>query len=117
MESDLTLTLETLCPRVFPDIAPLSTKKPYVTWQLLGGKSLRFIDNTAADKRHSMVQINVWGSTRASTLDLARLIEDAMCAATVFTATPDGEAMGNIETDFEPPIYGTVQSFSVWSTR
>ena len=117
MESDLTLLLETLCPRLFPDVAPLTTKKPYVTWQLIGGRALRYIDNTAANQRNAFVQINVWGSTRASTLALARQIEDAMCATTYFTATPDAEPMCDLEDAVEPPIYGALQRFSVWADR
>ena len=52
METDLTTLLLAICPRVFPDVAPLSTARPYITYQQIGGQSLRFVEGTAADKRH-----------------------------------------------------------------
>ena len=115
MESDLVALLKTLCPRVFPDVAPEATTKPYITWQGLGGETARFVDNTAADKRNTLMQINVWSTTRAEALTMIRSIEDAMCASAAFLAKPGGEALSTYEPDTQ--LYGCIQSYSIWAAR
>lgn len=115
IEAELTTVLKTLCARTFPDFAPISTAKPFVTYQGIGGRSLRWLDNTAADKRHSIVQINVWAASRIDAMTLARAIEDALCASTVFNARPEAEPISTAEEDLK--LYGTIQDFSILSTR
>jgi hypothetical protein len=115
METDLQALLTALCARTYPDVAPLDTARPYVTWQGLGGQALRFLGNDAADKRHTLMQINVWADTRLAALTLIRQIEDAMCASASFTAKPEGEPLSLYED--EPPLYGSVQRFSIYATR
>ena len=115
VEQQLYSVLSALCPRTFPDFAPASTARPYITWQQIGGQSLRFLDNTAADKRHVEVQVNVWGNSRLEATTLARQIEDALCAAAVFVATPASEPVSDFDADI--PVYGTRQDFSIYATR
>lgn len=115
MESDLHALLATVCPRVFPDFAATSTVRPYITFQGIGGPVFRFLDNTTGDKRRTRVQINVWADTRIESLALIRQIEDAMCAASAFTATPEGEPVHDFDADF--PVYGSIQDFLITSTR
>lgn len=117
MESDLTALLKALCPRVFPDFAPAGTVPPYVTYQGLGGTPQRFADNTAADKRHTHMQISVWAATRSEALVLVRQVEDALCAATVFTASQANEPFSSVDADREPPMYGCMQDFDIWASR
>ena len=117
VEAELTTLLKTLCDRVFPDVAPAGTARPYVTYSGIGGKPLRFLDNTAGDKRNTIMQINVWSSTRAQTMDLIRDIEEALCASATFTATPMDEPFSAYEEDAEPPLYGANQDFSIYATR
>jgi hypothetical protein len=115
MESDLYALLKASCPRVFPDVAPSGTAKPYVTYQALGGKTLRYLDNSAADKRNTLMQVNVWSTTRAEANSLVRQIEDALCATPVFTARPEGEPLSTHEPD--TGLYGSIQRFSIYSAR
>lgn len=115
MEADLSALLKTKCPRVFPDVAPSGTTLPYVTWQGIGGESLSFLDNTAGDKRHTLMQVNAWSSTRLQALQMAREIEDAMRASAAFVASPLGEPLSTYEPDV--PVYGTLQRFSIWAAR
>lgn len=117
MESDLVATLKTLCPRVFPDFAPGGTAKPYVTFQAIGGRPLRWLNGTAADKRHTLMQINVWAGARIESLALIRQIEAAICNLDTmpFMARPDSEPISQAEEDLE--LYGCLQDFSIISTR
>ena len=115
MESDLVTLLKTVCTRTFPDVAPELTAKPYVTWQGIGGESLRFVENTAADKRNTLMQINVWSATRQEALTMIRQIEDAICASALFTGTPQGEPLSTFEPDTDS--YGCIQRYEIWSTR
>lgn len=115
MESDLHGTLAALCPRVYPDLAPEGTARPYITWQGLGGASARFLNNEAADKRNTYMQINVWATTRLAALALIRQVEDALCASALFTARPSGEPLSTYEEDTK--LYGCIQRFSIWASR
>ena len=115
METDLVTLLKTVCARTFPDVAPAGTATPYITWQGLGGETARFVDNTAADKRNTLMQVNVWSTTRAEALAMIRRIEDAMCASVAFLATPGGEALSTYEP--ETQLYGCIQAYSIWAAR
>lgn len=115
MEPSLFSLLAGVCPRAFPDVAPTSTAKPYVTWQAIGGETLRFIDNSAADKRNTKVQINVFAATRLESITLIRAIEDAMCASVAFVARPESEPMHDY--DHEMLVYQAMQDFSIFAAR
>jgi hypothetical protein len=115
METDLVTLLKTICPRVHPDVGPEGMARPYVTYQGTGGASLRYIDGTAADKRNTLVQVNVWSATRAEANDLIRQIEDVLCASPLFAVDPQGEAVGMYESDTK--LYGSLQRFSIYASR
>jgi len=115
LEADLVTLVKALCPRVFPDVADVSTDRPYVTYQGIGGRSLRWLALSPADKRHTIMQVNVWADTRASASALARQIEDALCAASAFTAWPQAEPISTYDADMKR--YGTIQDFEIYSTR
>lgn len=115
MESELQALLLTKCPRAFPDVAPSGTARPFVTWQGIGGASLGYLDNTAADLRETVMQINAWSTTRLEALALIRSIETAMRAYPTFTATPQGEPANTYESDTQ--LYGCVQRYEIYSTR
>ena len=114
-ESDLSTLLKTICVRTFPDVAPSGTAAPFIAWQGLGGESLRFVDNTAPDKRNSYVQVSVYSLTRAESLNKIRAAEEAMCASTAFTCIPMGEPLATYEPDTK--LYGAIQRFSIWAAR
>lgn len=114
-ESTLTALLKTLCPRVYPDIAPSNVAKPYITWQNIGGESARLLDNTPFDKRNTLMQINVWSASRIEALSMIRQIEEALCASSSFIARPQGESNSTYEPD--TLLYGSLQRFNVWATR
>lgn len=116
MESDLVAVLQTVCARVHPDLAPLATTvRPFITWQLVGGRALRHIDNSASAQRMSVVMVKVWSLTRAESLTLARAAEEALCAATQFNARPDAELVTEVDEDLA--LYGTMQDFTILADR
>ena len=119
IEASLTTALQALCPRVAPDVAEQGTALPYVTYQGIGGRSLRWLDKTASDRRQTHFQINVWATSRAAALTLIRSIEDALCASTAFTAMPLGEPR-NVTEDATPDqvrLYGCIHDFDIYSLR
>ena len=115
MEADLNTLLKAICPRVFPDIAPSGTAAPFIAWQGLGGESLRFVDNTAPDKRNTYMQVSAYSTTRAEALALIRAAEAALCASPAFVCKPQGEPISTYEEDTK--LYGCVQRFEIVSTR
>lgn len=116
IESDIYDTLKGLVGnRVFPDVAPFSTTRPYITYQQVGGTPIHYIDPTLADKKHGLFQINVWAETRSQAASLALQVEAAFIAATAYQARPAGGLVAQHEPDLN--LYGTMQDFDVWSTR
>ena len=115
MESDLVTRLKTACPRVFPDFAPTSTTRPYVTYQRIGGDALNYVDNSIPTERNTTVQVDVWADTRLSATALIGQIEDALRTASAFTARPLSGAIDDYDADI--PVYSTLMHFSVWATR
>ena len=114
VESDIFDTLKTLVSnRVFPDVAPWNTTRPYITYQQIGGKAINYIDPTAPDLRHGMYQVNCWDDTRLAANALARQVEAAFRAATIFQSRPDSDILATHEPDLNR--YGTIQDFSIWS--
>lgn len=114
-EADLTAVLKTLCAQTFPDEAPAATLPPFVTYQHIGGRPLRFADNSAASLRHTSLQLTIWAPTRAESLSLIRAIEEALCAATAFIARPVTEPLG--VPDSTTGWRGIHQDFEFWSPR
>lgn len=115
IETSVIAAIKTCCARVFPDVAPVGTARPFATWQGIGGAGLRFVEGTAADKRNVIYQINVWSETRLEALSIARQIEDALCAASDISAEPFGEPISVYEED--TGLYGCQQRISVWASR
>lgn len=115
MESALQTMLATVCPRAYPDVAPLGTAAPWIVWQGLGGESVRMLDNTAADKRNTLMQVAVYASTRLQALQLVRQVEDLITASPAMVATPEGEPSAIYESDTR--LYGCIQRFSIWADR
>ena len=50
-------------------------------------------------------------------LALVRQVEDALCAATVFTESQANEPFSSIDADREPALYGCIQDFDIWAAR
>jgi hypothetical protein len=117
IEAAVHTAIATVCPRVYPVLAPIRTQRPYVTVQNIGGTPTYYMDRTPADKRVRRLFVKSWANTKAEALALAQQIEVAMMAATTFTARVESELMDDVETDVEPWLYSELQEFVVIGAR
>lgn len=115
IESVVAALLRTQCPRVFPDVAPISTARPYVTYQQIGGTAIQTLGREVPNKRNGFVQVNVWANTRAEAAALAGSIDAAFRLAATMQASPMAEPTSTNDDDLG--LRGTVQEFSVWADR
>lgn len=98
--------------RVYPDLAPLGSVRPYITFQQVGGASVNFIDATVPSKSNARFQINVWANTRAAAALLAGQVEQALRTTVALQTTVLGQPVATYEAD--TLLFGTRQDFSVW---
>ena len=101
--------------RCFPDFAPLSTVRPYITYVQIGGEALIYTDNTLPDGKHGRFQVNVWGDTRSSVSALMLQVEAIMIQATAFQARPVSAPSSDYDHDMQ--VYGSMQDFNIFSVR
>lgn len=115
LETALYTVLTSQCPRVFPDVAPLTTARPYITWQQVGGEALVFTDDTVPDARNANIQINVWADTRLAATTLALQVEAALIVASTLQARATGALIAAHDEDTD--LRGCLQDFSIWAPR
>jgi hypothetical protein len=115
LESDLFNAIKGLVSnRVFPDVAPINTARPYVTYQQVGGEAENYLESAVVGKRNARMQINVWADTRAAAMTLCRSIEDTLVTSTTLRAYVLGAPVSLYEDETSPPLYGTRHDFSIW---
>lgn len=115
LEEQLCIELVAICPRVFPDFAPVDTERPYVTFQQIGGEAPQFLDRTVASKENAHVQVNVWSDTRREAKLLIRAIEERLIGVTTIQASPIAAAASDFDADMER--YCSRQDFNIWADR
>lgn len=116
LESDIVATLGSLVDgRVFPDVAPFDTPRPYIIYQQIGGIPVSYVDNTIPNGGNAEVQVSVWDDTRLTANTLCRLAEDALHVATAFQA----RAMNSLSATHDEGTdrFGAQQDFSIWYAR
>ncbi len=101
--------------RVFPDFAPISTTRPYITYQQIGGDAPRYIDDNVPNVQNALMQINIWTDSRGEAADLARSIETALIEAPEFVARPASAMIARAEEDLK--LYGAIQDYDIWYAR
>lgn len=123
LEDELLARIRRHNARVFTPTAPYGTATPYVTWQHIGGQAVRYVDNTAPDKRNAFIQVNTWADSKKAAFDLLRKIEEELCIVTdgKFVAVPmeepsDAYIEGN-EGQQPGQLCGALQTFRVWGVR
>lgn len=114
LESDLVSLLQSLCPRVFPDVAPADAGLPFITWQQVGGDVIRPLSGLPG-KRNAMVQINCWSDRRSVANELALAVEAALVASAAFVARPVSALVATHDDDTD--LRGAMQDFSIWADR
>lgn len=115
LESQLFTVLQGVCPRTFPDFAPTSTARPYVTYQQIGGQSVNFMERLVPNKRNARIQVSVWADTRESATTTMQAIEDAIRMSTAFQGEPEAAMTADFDADF--PVYSAMQDFNIWADR
>jgi hypothetical protein len=115
VESDLFAALKGLVGnRVFPDVAPELTARPYITFQQIGGQAINFLEPAVPNKKHGRFQINVWADTRSAAATLARQVEDTLRVVPSLQTTVLGAPLAVYEE--ETKLRGSMQDFSFWFT-
>jgi hypothetical protein len=98
--------------RVFPDVAPENTSRPYITYQQTGGDAVNFVESTIPSKKNARMQINVWADTRLQATAMGGAVEDVLRTLIALQPTVLGAAIATY--DDETKLRGTLQYFSLW---
>lgn len=116
VESDLYNVMKALVAnRVYPDIAPLNTVRPFITYAQVGGEALSKIAQGVSGLKHGRFQVNVFADSRSVCASVTLTVEAAMLSAAAFKARAIGAAVSGYEPD--TLIYSAMQDFSIYSTR
>jgi len=98
--------------RVFPDVAPLNTERPFITYQAVGGAPDNYLSGDLPGKQMVRMQVNVWAERRAEASELGMLVEDAMRSATALQVEV---VTGRVATyDEDTDLRGVMQDFSMY---
>jgi hypothetical protein len=98
--------------RCYPDIAPIGTPRPYITYQAVGGQSPNYLSNTV-QLQNARMQVNVWADARIAEVQLMQSVIAAL-TTDVTKATTIGAPVRTYEVDTK--LYGSRQDFSIWYT-
>lgn len=96
--------------RVFPDIAPMGTVRPYATYQAAGGDLATTLDGPSST-RSARIQVNVWCDARIEATALMDQVIEALCGDDI-AAVPIGGPVSGHEEDTN--LYGSRLDFSIW---
>lgn len=113
LEQLLQAALQALCPRTWPDVAPLGPEGPYVVWSLYGGQSVPYVEGSLAQRRNAFVQVNVWGAGRTTCNALSLQIQAALVAHPQMQCVPLNALRTAFDQDTERR--GAMQDFSIWA--
>lgn len=98
--------------RVYPDVAPDLTPRPYIVYQQVGGVAVNFVEPAVPNKKAGRFQVSVWADTRAQAATLARQVEDTLRLVPELQTTVLGAPVSAYEADTK--LRGTHQDFSFW---
>jgi len=116
VEADIVSVLSPLVAgRVFPDVAPFSTDRPYITYQQIGGLAIKPLAKEVPSSKNGFFQVSVWSDRRAEANAISLQIEAALITAGAFTATPMAGPISTNDADLNR--FGKQQDFSIWSDR
>lgn len=99
--------------RVFPDVAPQGTARPFVTYQCVGGAPVNFLTGEKPTKQPHRMQINCWAEHRIEASELGMLVEDAL--RSVGDVLQTEVLNGRVATyDEDTDLRGTMQDFMIF---
>lgn len=98
--------------RIYPDVAPEQVKRPYITFQQVGGQAVNFLSAELPDKRNSRFQLSVWADSRLDAAKLSRQLEERLRQVKELQTTVLSEPVSMHEP--ETRLYGVRQDFSFW---
>lgn len=98
--------------RVFPDVAPPTTARPYITYQAVGGEAVNFVEGGAPGTRNARVQVNVWADTRLQASQVGNAAEDILRSVAALQPVVLGAAVSMFDED--TGLRGQRQDFSFW---
>ena len=101
--------------RVFPDVAPTSAVRPYITYSQIGGEALAYLERAVPSKQNGRFQVDVWGDSRLSCASTMLQVEQALVESQDFQAKPVSAPSSSYDHDMA--VYGSNQDFSIWSDR
>lgn len=96
--------------RVFPDVAPAATVRPYIVYQAVGGQDSNTLGGPT-NLQNARVQVAVWADTRATAVALMRNSISALVGEPI-KALPIGSPVSVHEP--ETKLYGSRQDVSIW---
>lgn len=115
IEALLVTALQAQCPRVFPDVAPFQTLRPYVIYQQIGGKAPTYLDDNQPATRCAWMQIAVYADTRAQASALMLSIETALHTSATLQARAQSAMQATHDEDTD--VRGAMQDFEIWGAR
>ena len=98
--------------RVFQNVSKTPPPSPYITYQLVGGVAVNFLDPTVPSKKNSRWQIDVWSKRPLEVANISQQVEDLLRMAPALQTTVLGAASGAYEPDTK--LHGRRQDFSFW---
>lgn len=96
--------------RCYPDVAPEMVKRPYITYQAVGGQSANYMNNTVA-LQNARVQVDVWADDRMTAVSIMNGVINALTPPPL-NATNIGAPVSTWEADTK--LYGSRLDFSIW---
>lgn len=98
--------------RVFPDVAPEETPRPYIVYQAVGGSAINYTEAAVPNKQNARVQVSVWADTRLAASDIGKQAEDALrlCLPLQTTVLTARRSL----VDDATSLRGSMQDFDFW---
>ncbi|WP_070217824.1 MULTISPECIES: DUF3168 domain-containing protein [unclassified Janthinobacterium] len=113
VETQVFQTLRALVDgRVYPDMAPAGSVKPYIVYQQVGGASVNFLDPTMPSKRNSWMQVCAWAEARVEASSLIERVELALRGAAGMQVAVQGAPVSTY--DDVTQLRGARQDYSIW---
>lgn len=98
--------------RVYPDVAPAGSARPYIVYQQVGGAVINFLDPNIPSKRNSWMQVCVWAEVRIEASGLIEQAELALRGAADLSVAVQAAPVSVY--DDETQLRGARQDFSIW---